>query len=127
MTDLNALFDEYERALLLSPAIAGFTIIKRRVLEREGFIRVRAELSSGGFLEFSEYWQEPTEDEIVRYEYTYHWQDAGGLLIQRWDNARHHPDLPHAPHHTHLAGGITEGQAEPPTLQLLLEAIENAV
>lgn len=125
MTDLIALFDDHERALLLSPAIARFTVIKRRVIEREGFSRVRAELASGGLLEFSEYWRETSGSEIARGEYTYHWQNSSGSLVSRWDSAKHHPSLPHAPHHAHRADGTTEGDPQPPTLQSVLRDIES--
>ena len=34
-------------------------------------------------------------------KYSFHWQNAEGILKARWDNAPHHPELPHAPHHKH--------------------------
>jgi hypothetical protein len=127
MLDLTALFDEYEHVLLVSSAVARFSILKRRVLECEGYIRVRAELTDGGLLEFSEFWSGTLEDDIVLCEYTYHWQNAEGRLIQRWDTAKHHRDLPYAPHHIHLGTGTTEGNPYPPTLQSVLREIESIV
>ena len=124
MADLTALFEEYEKLLLASPVVARFNIVKRRIVEREGFIRGRAELTGGGLLEFSEFWSGEAGEEITLREYTYHWQDAEGQLVQRWDNARHHPDLPHAPHHVHSADGTTEGNPQPPTFQSVLNEIE---
>jgi len=35
-------------------------------------------------------------------KYRYHWQKTSGKLIQRWDNANHHPELDTHPHHTHI-------------------------
>ena len=35
-------------------------------------------------------------------KYSYHWQDAQGRLITRWDNSPHHRELPTFPHHRHL-------------------------
>ena len=58
MLNLVALFDEYEHLLLASPVITRFRVFKRRVLEREGHIRIRAELVSGGLIEFSEFWND---------------------------------------------------------------------
>ena len=97
MTDLTALFAEYERALLASPTVTRFTILKKRIIEREGFIRARAELKGGGL---------------------------EGQLIRRWDNASHYPDLPHAPHHIHHGDEMPEGNSQPPTLQTVLTEIE---
>ena len=124
MADLTALFEEYEKLLLASPVVTQFNIAKRRIVEREGFIRGRAELTGGGLLEFSEFWSGEEGEEITLREYTYHWQDAEGQLVQRWDNAPHHPDLPHAPNHVHFADGTTQGNPQPPTLQSVLNEIE---
>lgn len=35
-------------------------------------------------------------------KYSYHWQDAQGRLISRWDNSPHHRELSTFPHHRHL-------------------------
>ena len=123
MVDLPALFGEYEHALLLSAAVARFDIIKRRILEREGFIRVRADLADGGVLEFAEFWGEAARGDVVRRAYTYHWQDAAGNLIRRWDSAGHYPHLPHSPHHVHFPDGTIEGNPEPPSFHLVLKSI----
>jgi hypothetical protein len=124
MTDLAVLFAEYERALLASPVVARFTVLKRRIIERAGFMRVRAELTNGGLLEFSEFWNTEDNDETTLRKYTYHWQTAGGQLMRRWDNAPHHPELPHAPHHVHPGDEAPEGNLQPPTLQTVLAEIE---
>ena len=34
-------------------------------------------------------------------KYSYHWQDKTGMLLSRWDNAPHHPDIISFPHHRH--------------------------
>ncbi|MBI3360033.1 MAG: hypothetical protein HY023_02880 [Chloroflexi bacterium] len=127
MAALAAQFDEHEHLLLASPAVARFVVVKRRALEREGYIRVRAELIGGGLLEFSEFWDGAAEGEIDLREYTYHWQDAIGQLVRRWDTAKHHPDLPHAPHHIHLADGTTVDNPWPATLQSVIKEIEEQV
>lgn len=35
-------------------------------------------------------------------KYAFHWESADGVLIVRWDNADHWPNLPTFPHHKHL-------------------------
>ena len=124
MLNLVALFDEYERLLLASPVITRFRVFKRRVLERDGHIRVRAELVGGGLLEFSEFWNEVEEDGLARREYVYHWQNVEGRLVRRWDNVNHHSHLPYAPHHVHSTDDHVEGVARPPDLAAVLQEIE---
>ena len=34
-------------------------------------------------------------------KYSFHWQDAVGNLLKRWDNAAHHPEVVTNPHHIH--------------------------
>lgn len=36
-----------------------------------------------------------------RRKYSYHWQDAQGNLITRWDNSPHHRGIATFPHHRH--------------------------
>ncbi len=37
------------------------------------------------------------------FDYSYHWQNADGTLIIRWDNAAHYPSISTHPHHKHVA------------------------
>lgn len=66
------------------------------------YFRARLSLSNGDFLEVSEY-------VVIRagypetLEYRDQWIDCSTpILIRRWDNARHFPELPHFPHHVHV-------------------------
>jgi hypothetical protein len=127
MIDLAAVFDEYERLLLLSPIVSRWTVVKRRVQDSGGYVRLRAELTDGGLLEISEYWAETSGAELARLEYSFHWQAADGQLNVRWDNAAHHPELPNAPHHRHRAGGTAEGNRELPTVTSVLRMIESDI
>ena len=52
------------------------------------------------------------------------WQDANRQLVRRWDNVKHHLELPNAPHHVHRAGGQVEGVQPPPDLETVLKEIE---
>lgn len=127
MIDLAGVFDEYERLLLLSPVVARWAIIKRRVQDSGGYIRIRAQLIDGGLLEISEYWAETSSAELARLEYSFHWQAADGQLRLRRDNAAHHPELPNAPHHLHRADGMAEGSGELPALPIILRTIESDI
>jgi hypothetical protein len=115
-------FDQLEERLLESMVVKSYDILRREVSLRSGQFRVRAELRDGGLLEMFEYVQVTSEGEIVARKYRYHWQDAEGKILRRWDNATHYPDLPHAPHHVHLPDGSVEGVAElPDGLQVLIQ------
>jgi len=127
MSDLAARFAEYERQLLVSPAVMRFVILRQRVRDGDGYIRLRIELSDESLLEVSEYWAETVEGILALQEYTYHWQAASGKLVQRWDNAAHFPDLPGAPQHIHQADGLVVGAVEKPALQQVLNEIERRI
>jgi hypothetical protein len=38
---------------------------------------------------------------LKRSKYSYHWQNSEGILIKRFDNAPHHPEISTHPHHLH--------------------------
>lgn len=46
-------------------------------------------------------------------KYAFHWQEASGRLIVRWDNAAHWPDITTYPHHKHVgeAGHVVSSDA----------------
>jgi hypothetical protein len=109
--------------LLTDPTVASFTILRERVTDTEAHLRVRATLSDGGALEFSEYAQIRGDDQMVVVTYSYHWASAGGNLIQRWDNTPHFPDLPNFPFHSHAGPDNTPVSAQPMTLFTVLDEI----
>lgn len=41
-------------------------------------------------------------------KYAYHWADRHGVLICRWDNATHWPEISTFPHHKHTSGEVHE-------------------
>jgi hypothetical protein len=81
------------------------------------------ELKNEDTLELFEYLDEK-EGKLSTKKYSYHWQDKEGKLIQRWDNAPHHRELEHFPHHIHF----TESQIIPnstvPNILTILDLIE---
>jgi len=60
--------------------------------------------------------------QIVRVEYSFHYQSADGSLIFRYDNSPHFPDLPTFPAHKHTPDGVTE--APVPDLADVLREID---
>lgn len=88
--------------LTLSPIVESFTILKKRETEGDGFFRAKAVITDGSLLEISMYWQ-LTEDDVRLVAYRFHWQDEKAKLINRWDNAKHHPEIKTFPFHMHAA------------------------
>lgn len=99
-------FDAIKERLLNDPMIADFHILRERVIETEGYLRVRLTLEDNSLLEFSEYVRQTAADQPQTVIYSYHWADTKGQLRKRWDNTPHYPDLPNFPHHIH--DGITD-------------------
>ena len=125
MTDsIAAYFDGLERAILQSCAIATYVVHQREVTSMDGKLRIRARVRDGGLLEIFEYVTISTGRQVSRLRYSYHWQDAAGALLKRWDNVNHHLYLPNAPHHVHCRDGDVAGAADPPDVTRLLAEIE---
>lgn len=66
------------------------------------------------------------EKEPFKLAYTYHYQRADETMIFRYDNTRHFPRLPTAPHHKHVTD--TEVVATPPPeFETVLREIESLI
>ena len=95
---LNAI----KERLVTAPIVASFEIMRERATSVDGHLRARLVLENGSQLEFSEYMQRSRDRggiEVITY--SYHWADVNNVLLKRWDNAPHFPDLPGFPHHVH--------------------------
>lgn len=94
----------FEGLLLANPSVLQIEIVRQaiRCTESESILnhRYRITLTNGDFIETTERLLEQGDrTEVTRYRH--HWQDAGGLLIKRWDNAPHHPEISSFPDHLH--------------------------
>lgn len=58
-------------------------------------------------------------------KYSYHWQDAHGSLIARWDNSPHHKEIPTFPHHKHLTHDVVESKER--TVKDILKVIRDTI
>ena len=89
--------------------VIRFDVIREFASLEEGFIRVRANLTNGDILDFSEFVQ--WLDDLELTSYRYHWMDKDKHLIRRLDNAKHFPDLQNFPHHIHISEtDVTSGK-----------------
>ena len=93
--------DAIKERLTTDPVVSDFSVIRERVTLVDGHLRARLTVSDGSLIEFSEYVQRSPDGQIDVVTYSYHWIDADGSLIRRWDNTPHFRDLPGFPHHIH--------------------------
>ncbi|NJN84829.1 MAG: hypothetical protein HC802_22765 [Caldilineaceae bacterium] len=80
--------------------VQGLTVVQEQSKDDVGLYRYRLQLTNGDMLEAFE-WYRIHAGRVEVGKYSFHWQDPEGLLIARWDNAPHHPELSTFPHHIH--------------------------
>jgi hypothetical protein len=115
--------DNVERLLLLSPVVHSFRVREREEHRQEGFIRIRATLSNGDFLEAFEF-VIATPETIETLTYRIHWQRNDGHVKRRWDNAPHHREISTFPHHVHVGSAAHVESSEPMTIFKALALLE---
>jgi hypothetical protein len=125
-TEVGDYLDALERLFLLSPVVLSFSVREREERLEEGFIRIRAMLSNGDLMEAFEF-VVADADAIQTQTYRIHWQSGDGRLKRRWDNARHHEEIPTSPHHVHLDPGAGVGPSEAMTIPKALAFIEGEI
>ena len=91
----------YIKALMVvNPQVLRWTVVREEVQGDMGMLRYRLTLSGSGPLEIFERFQ-VVEGRVQVAKYSFHWQDAAGQLLKRWDNAAHHREISTHPHHVH--------------------------
>jgi hypothetical protein len=122
MTPAEYLASIRER-LIADPLVTSFAIRRERSTPSDGHMRAALTFGDGSGLEFSEYFQATKTGQVVTVTYSYHWSDAEGRLIFRWDNTPHFPGLPGFPHHVHDGGAGEVLPAPPRSIFEVLEEI----
>ena len=121
------LIEEYYQAQLTvvlgSPCVHSYDVALGKRGSGLGLIRGEVQFVDGSLLYYRELVD--LEAEPVRVMYSYHYQRSDASLIFRYDDTRHHPDLPGFPHHKHLARELNVIAAEPPELSAVLREIED--
>ncbi len=83
------------RSLERSPIVLSFKVLDRRTWRTGSYLRLCVLLRDGSELYTREYVS------ATERKYAFHWQDAAGTIIARWDNAPHYRDLKTHPDHLH--------------------------
>jgi hypothetical protein len=89
-----------------------------------GAIEGRLKFYDNSLLEFDEavLWRDVQVDKL---RYAYHYQNAAGELIFRYDNAPHYPNISTHPHHKHVDSEVEP--AQPPDLSEVLQEIDRLI
>ena len=105
-------FESVKDRTLTDSFVVNFKVTKQVNRSNNGHLRARITFIDNSILEFSEFIEQASEDEIRLVTYSYHWESKNGDLIRRWDNARHFPRLENFPHHIHdgKTGDVTPGK-----------------
>jgi hypothetical protein len=124
MRDPDTYLVEIEMALVSSPIVVEYRLIRSWANTDDGYIRVRATLSNGDFLEMAEYFI-VQEEQIAIVDYRHQWMDATRTALhRRWDNTPDHPELDSFPHHCHIGDESYVVPSEPVSLLQVLALIE---
>ncbi len=92
--------------LIMNPIIQSYEIVDAYADDRKGYLRIRAVLLNGDFLEIAEYFV-LKDDKLFTEDYRFQWMDAEkSVLKYRWDNTPHFPELPDFPHHLHVGDTV---------------------
>jgi hypothetical protein len=113
--------------LTTDPVVSDFTVVRERITLADGHMRARLSLRDGSTLEFSEYVRRLPRGEIEVVTYSYHWADADGRLLRRWDNTPHFPGLPCFPHHVHHGSQDAVVPGAPVSIARILDEIARLV
>lgn len=91
----------YIKALIVANSqVFRWTVVREETQGDMGLFRYRLTLRDTSLLEMFERFQ-VVEGRVQVAKYSFHWQDAAGQLLKRWDNAAHHPELSTNPDHVH--------------------------
>lgn len=97
----TARYFERLKMMLLQLEFVEEVIVREELITDDfGYLRLRFTLSNGDIVELFEYVVKE-QNAIRTVNYSFHLQDANAVLLKRWDNAPHHPELESFPHHLH--------------------------
>jgi hypothetical protein len=123
MTDMADYVAQVELAWLSSPIVAEYQIVRFWANTDDGYMRIRATLVNGDFLEAAEYFV-LDRGQVVTTDYRHQWMASDKqTLRRRWDSTPHHPELASFPHHEHVHSEETVASGRPVSLTELLDKL----
>ena len=125
VSDISAYLNQIELALVSSSVIAEYHVVRSWANTDDGYLRLRATLANGDFLEAAEYFV-LDRDQLVTIDYHYQWMDGHKqVLRRRWDSTPDHPELENFPYHIHLGSETSVIPGHPLSLIELLNILES--
>ncbi|MBU3967699.1 MAG: hypothetical protein KKG76_10050 [Euryarchaeota archaeon] len=112
-------FEFLKKIVNKNPSVKDFRLVREFIGVDRGFIRFVVELIDDSELHVFEY----VDSNLHRIDYSYHLQNKEKILIIRWDNASHHPEIKTFPHHVHEGDEIKPSDV--PTFVEILKKIGN--
>ena len=127
MSEILAYLDTIKLRLVTSRVVAEYQIVKERTTATDGYLRVRATLANGDFVEMAECFERGASG-METVEYRHQWMDPTKTQLQRrWDNTPHHPELSNFPHHVHLESKEQVVAGQPMSICRVLDVLEDLV
>lgn len=106
--------------------IQQIVIRKDEPQEDQGSFHARLNFYDQSMLEATE--TVAIEDgEIIKEQYSYHYQKSNNDLVFRYDNAPHHPEIETFPHHKHVESDDNVIASQPPDMSEVLVEIDGVI
>lgn len=106
---------EIFHSLEQSPIVSDFEVLEFRTWEDGFYYKIKIGIQDGSLLFAREFYNQNER------HYSFHWQDARGSLLIRWDDAPYHRHLTTFPYHKHIKDLVVESL--PVGLPLVLQEI----
>jgi len=127
MSHIAVYLEAIKLKLVTSRVIADYQIVKERATATDGYLRIRATLHNGDFLEAAEYF-ERTPEEVRTVDYRYQWMDSMKKELHcRWDSTPDHPELPSFPYHVHQGSEENVASSQVLSICQVLDLIADAI
>lgn len=94
---IDEYFESVKDYILADSSVADLKVIKQVNRSNNGRLRARIRFLDDSVLEFSEFIEKSSGNEIQLVTYSYHWANAQNTLLRRWDNTPHFPQWENTP------------------------------
>ncbi len=124
---IESYFQQIHKEIESRPIVRLVNIAEEKRGTYEGYIQGDLTFLDDSVLHFREYVD--VEEQVDRLMYVYHYADAKGKLIFRYDNTGHHRKLKLTtyPHHKHEGGQDNVLPSPAPDLAKVLEEVQSRV
>ncbi len=112
-------FHEIEQIINSFDGVVSINLEKRIINDSFGIYKGQVEFKRG-VLDLLEVVRISDTGDPLKMKYKYHFRDHDDMMIFRYDNVPHHPEIDTFPHHKHDKDRIT-GSVEPDLTEVLKE------